>query len=125
MRVKETATVESDAKWLTFMVNQLVTNAVKYSSGTGETVTFSSYHRGKNQVLEIRDHGVGIPKQDRDRVFDPYYTGENGRRFSESTGMGLYLVREVCERLGHGVELDSEKGKGTTVRLVFFTPSSR
>lgn len=66
-----------------------------------------------------------IPKQDIKRVFDPYYTGENGRQFSESTGMGLYLVRQVCQRLGHKVELDSIRGEGTAVRLLFFTtPSS-
>jgi signal transduction histidine kinase len=52
-------------------------------------------------------------------VFQPYFTGENGRRYPESTGMGLYLVREICGRLHHKVELDSKVGEGTSVRIVF------
>ncbi|MFD1427307.1 sensor histidine kinase [Kroppenstedtia sanguinis] len=118
--VTEEAVVESDAKWLEFVLNQLVTNAVKYSSGFGKKVTLHSYTRGQNWVLEVKDQGVGIPKQDLRRVFDPYYTGENGRIVSESTGMGLYLVQEVCHKLGHGIEMDSQVGEGTTVRLLFF-----
>ncbi|MGF7087451.1 signal transduction histidine kinase [Kroppenstedtia sanguinis] len=118
--VDEEAVVESDAKWLKFVLNQLVANAVKYSSGAGKKVTLHSYPRGRNWVLEVKDRGVGIPKQDLRRVFDPYYTGENGRIVSESTGMGLYLVQEVCHKLGHGIEMDSQVGEGTTVRLLFF-----
>lgn len=120
LQIDDGIKVESDAKWLTFIINQLVTNAVKYSSGSGGKVILSSYHRGRNEVLEIRDQGVGIPKQDLRRVFDPYYTGENGRVYSESTGMGLYLVKEVCKKLQHRIELESDVGKGTTLRLLFF-----
>lgn len=120
LQIQDAIKVESDAKWLTFILSQLVTNAVKYSSGTGEKVILSAYHRGKNVVLEIRDQGVGIPKQDLRRVFDPYYMGENGKTFSESTGMGLYLVEEVCKKLQHRIELESDVGKRTTVRLHFF-----
>ena len=111
--------VESDEKWLIFAVGQLVTNAVRYSAGTGSKVTFSAFTRGQQGVLEVRDEGVGIPAQDLPRVFDPYFTGENGRDFTDSTGMGLYLVRQVCDKLGHWLELESQKGEGTAVRLVF------
>ncbi|MGE5704025.1 MAG: sensor histidine kinase [Clostridia bacterium] len=117
--IDEELTVHSDAKWLHFLLNQLVTNAIRYSSGTRENVIVAAMHRGNDVVLEVRDRGVGIPKHDQARVFRPFFTGENGRRFSESTGMGLYLVKEVCDRLGHSIELESEQGVGTTVRIVF------
>ncbi|SEN75583.1 sensor histidine kinase [Lihuaxuella thermophila] len=111
--------VRSDAKWLAFVLNQLVTNAVKYSAGSNQYVTVLSEPRGREMVLEIRDKGIGIPKSDLKRVFRPFFTGENGRIHRESTGIGLYLVQEVCKRLGHSIELESETGVGTTVRLIF------
>jgi OmpR family two-component system sensor histidine kinase YxdK len=70
-------------------------------------------------VLDVRDEGVGIPPGDLPRVFDPYFTGVNGRNFQESTGMGLYLVKQICGKLGHEVSIRSEEGKGTTVRIMF------
>ena len=70
-------------------------------------------------VLSIADDGVGIPAADVGRVFDKGFTGENGRRFARSTGMGLYLVRELCAKMGVNVWLESEEGAGTTVFLAF------
>jgi two-component system, OmpR family, sensor histidine kinase YxdK len=70
-------------------------------------------------VLEIRDQGVGIPKSDLKRVFQAFYTGENGRTFKESTGMGLYLASEVGGKLDLRLELESEVGAGTAARIVF------
>ncbi|WP_135553642.1 sensor histidine kinase [Paenibacillus cymbidii] len=119
VRIAETALVYSDEKWLAFALDQLVTNAVKYSSGSGRNVEISADERELQTVLQVRDYGIGIPKHDIRRVFEPYFTGSRGREFSESTGMGLYLVREICARLGHAVELESEVGAGTTVRIVF------
>ncbi|MDR6224425.1 sensor histidine kinase [Desmospora profundinema] len=120
--VDETLTVESDEKWLAFVLGQLLTNAVKYSVETGEKIVLSSWMRGPHAVLQVTDYGIGIPKKDLQRVFEPYFTGEHGRKYPESTGMGLYLVREVCRRLNHGVELTSKVGKGTTVRIIFLSP---
>ncbi|MCZ8519601.1 MULTISPECIES: sensor histidine kinase [Paenibacillus] len=111
--------VETDAKWMRFVMNQLLSNAVKYSAGTQEKVTFTAVREGEETLFEIRDRGVGIPASDIRRVFRPFFTGENGRIFRESTGMGLYLVKQICERLGHRVELESEPGQGTTVRIRF------
>ncbi|WP_046212535.1 sensor histidine kinase [Paenibacillus wulumuqiensis] len=111
--------VESDEKWLFFMLSQLVMNAVKYSSGTGRKIHIHSFIRNRQAVLEVRDHGIGIPASDLKRVFDPFFTGENGRHFRESTGMGLYLTREAAEHLDHTLELESALGEGTTVRIIF------
>lgn len=88
-------------------------------TGSGAKVTIHSYLQEGHWVLEVKDRGVGIPKQDLRRIFNPYYTGENGRIVSESTGMGLYLVHKVCRRLNHRIEMDSQVGRGTTVRLLF------
>jgi two-component system, OmpR family, sensor histidine kinase YxdK len=112
--------VETDAKWLHFVINQLVLNAVKYSSGSNTKITFSTYAADPHAItLEIRDRGVGIPAADRRRIFQPFFTGENGRKFRESTGMGLYLVSEICKRLGHRIEIESEVGEGTAAKLSF------
>lgn len=118
-RVDKSWIVASDEKWLSFIFTQLVTNAVRYSRGVGQNVHFSVHLRGKHVILEVTDEGIGIPPEDQKRVFDAYFTGHNGRQYDESTGMGLYLVQEVCRRLGHRVELESQPGVGTTVRLVF------
>ncbi|MRN51679.1 sensor histidine kinase [Paenibacillus monticola] len=119
IQVDADISVYSDAKWLRFMLTQILTNAVNYTSGTGKTVTVSSTQIGTDTVLNITDQGIGISPEDLRRVFNPYFTGERGRQYHESTGMGLYLVHEICNRLGHTVELHSRPGEGTTVRLTF------
>ncbi|RED60602.1 sensor histidine kinase [Cohnella phaseoli] len=121
LQVDPALLVESDAKWLGFLIGQIVTNAVKYSAESHEKVTFFSFLRGSEAVLEIRDRGIGIPPEDIKRVFQPFFTGDNGRKFRESTGMGLYFAREIAERLGHRIELESEPGTGTHVRIVFIS----
>ncbi|EJL20154.1 HAMP domain-containing sensor histidine kinase [Brevibacillus sp. BC25] len=118
VKVDENWRVESDDKWLAFVLNQLLTNAVRYSAGKSNKVTIRAYERGAYAILEVQDYGIGIPTEDIRRVFKPYFTGENGRKYPESTGMGLYLVKEICGRLHHGVEMESEVGQGTTVRIV-------
>lgn len=119
IQINPNFTVYSDAKWLMFMLTQILTNAVNYTSGTDKTVTISSKHTRTNFVLNITDQGIGISPEDLKRVFNPYFTGERGRQYHESTGMGLYLVREICNRLGHIVELQSKLGEGTTVQITF------
>ncbi len=111
--------VETDEKWLFFMLTQLVNNAVKYSSGNGKRVHITTRITDGKAIAEVRDHGVGIPAHDIRRVFDPFFTGENGRHFRESTGMGLYLTREAAKRLGHEIKLESVPGEGTTVYIIF------
>ncbi len=114
----EEIVVYSDEKWITFVFSQLLTNAVKYTDPGGK-VTISIYPQNDEAVFEVSDQGIGIPKRDLKRIFDPYFTGQQGRAYSESTGMGLYLVREICQRLNHQVELESEEGTGTVARIRF------
>ncbi|MBS4171976.1 sensor histidine kinase [Bacillus sp. FJAT-49736] len=111
--------IASDEKWLSFLLTQLITNALRYTVQENKKIYFRGFIRGIHTILEIQDEGVGIPKSDLPRVFDPYFTGENGRSFQESTGMGLYLVKQICEKLGHRVEIESTVNKGTIVRLIF------
>ncbi|MGN7384926.1 Sensor histidine kinase graS [Chlamydia abortus] len=111
--------VETDAKWLRFILQQLLSNAIKYSAGSREKITVAASSEGRAVHLEIRDRGVGIPASDLSRVFYPFYTGENGRLFKESTGMGLYLVKQVVDKLNHEIDIRSETGRGTTVRITF------
>ena len=63
-----------------------------------------------NVTLYVQDEGIGIPKSDLSRVTNPFFTGENGRKTGESTGMGLYLAKEICEKLGHELKIESEVG---------------
>ncbi|WP_176222262.1 sensor histidine kinase [Tuberibacillus sp. Marseille-P3662] len=119
IQISEHLTAASDAKWLPFVLNQLVTNAVKYASGSGTKVTIRGYQSDSHNVaLEVIDEGIGIPKEDQQRVFRSFYTGENGRRHQASTGMGLYMVEEICDRLNHEVKLTSEVDQGTTVTIL-------
>ncbi|MED2150736.1 ATP-binding protein, partial [Bacillus thuringiensis] len=120
LEIDKDITVESDVKWLKFLIGQILSNAIKYSSGSREKIKMKACKEGNTVILEIADNGVGIPKQDLPRVFKPFFTGENGRDFKESTGMGLYLVYEITKQLGHSVEIHSEVGKGTVVRVIFF-----
>lgn len=117
--VPDSLYVHSDEKWLSFTLTQLITNAVKYTIKAGGKVYFRGFQQEGHTVLEVKDEGVGIQKSDLPRVFDAYFTGENGRSFQESTGMGLYLAKQICEKLGHRLELESKEGQGTTVRIIF------
>ncbi|WP_409344114.1 sensor histidine kinase [Paenibacillus sp. MBLB4367] len=117
--------VETDGKWLSFVLNQLMTNAIKYSKDKpgSKQLLFTLKIEGTGCRLSVTDEGIGIAEQDLGRVFDPFFTGENGRMVEESTGMGLYLAREVCGRLGHSLQVESELGIGTTVTIGFSTDS--
>jgi len=160
--------VETDEKWITFVVDQLVSNAIKYTRVSGPapaaaaaatvmaaataTVTVASKtdhpesaSSGKRiaiiidrlpvdchdrtdiappaLTLTIRDHGIGIPIQDLPRIFDPFFTGENGRVAPESTGMGLFLAQRICAALGHTITAQSQLGQGASVTITFSTAS--
>jgi len=115
----EKLVVETDDKWLHFIVTQLIHNAVKYSAKKSEQILLKVYTRNAQTILDIKDFGIGIPQSDMKRIFDPFFTGENGRQYRESTGVGLFLVKEVATYLGHRLEVESEVGKGSVFRIVF------
>ncbi|AUJ24340.1 sensor histidine kinase [Virgibacillus dokdonensis] len=119
--------VYSDKKWLQFVIGQIISNAVKYSADKSSILNIKIESQEKYIMLEIQDFGVGIPSQDIRRVFEPYFTGINGRLYHESTGMGLYLVREIMHKLQHEIELESDIGQGTTFKIFFkeYIPSNR
>ena len=102
----------TDGKWLTFVVEQLLSNALKY---TGQDGTVRIYREGDD--LCIRDSGMGIAPEDLPRVFDMGYTGQNGRLDRRSSGIGLYLCRRICRNLRHEIRIESVPGVGTTVYL--------
>ena len=119
LSVDEQLTVATDRKWIKFMLNQFITNAVKYTFEKGKKVYINAVQRPEGLCLEIIDEGIGIPASDLPRVTKAFFTGENGRLSGESTGMGLYIAAEVCERLGHQLTISSKQGEGTTIALLF------
>ena len=102
----------TDEKWLLFVVEQVLSNALKYTPAGG---TIRIY--GDGATVVIADNGIGIREEDQARVFEKGFTGYNGRADKKSTGIGLYLCRQVMDRLNHGISLTSRPGQGTLVRL--------
>ncbi|KZL88536.1 sensor histidine kinase [Clostridium magnum] len=117
--IDKTIEIYTDGKWIKFVLEQIITNGIKYSKGRGKTLTIQAYIQENKIVLEIIDEGIGIPTKDIKRVFDPFFTGENGRKYGESTGMGLYIVKKVCENLEHKVEIESNVNDGTKLKIIF------
>ncbi len=112
--------VYTDSKWAVFIINQIIQNAIKYSKKENKKVEISSQEKNDKVILYIKDNGIGIKKGEITRVFERGFTGENGRIIGQkSTGIGLYLCKKLCDRLGLGIELNSEKDKGTEVRIIF------
>lgn len=119
VNVPDDAIVMSDSKWLQFMIAQFITNAVKYTFEQNKKIKIEVVDHETFFELSVLDEGIGIPKSDLTRVTKAFFTGENGRKTGESTGMGLYIAREICLKLGHQMHISSEVGKGTTVKVQF------
>ena len=113
-----TPRVYTDGKWVQFILQQLLSNAIKYSPD-GASIDIEAREEPYCVLLTLADHGVGIPAADLPRVFDKGFTGYNGRSHERSTGMGLYLCKKLCDKLGLGLSLSSQTGSGTAVRLTF------
>ncbi|MHC1750858.1 MAG: sensor histidine kinase [Cellulosilyticaceae bacterium] len=111
--------VYSDSKWVTFILNQIISNSIKYNKASRGIIKIDATKENYCVVLTIEDNGIGIQERDLGRVFDKGFTGENGRKFVKSTGIGLYLCKKLCNRLGMGLELTSKLGEGTMVKLIF------
>jgi len=109
-------TVITDEKWLTFVIEQILSNALKYTS-SGRISIFKDTE--KQNTLVIADEGAGIAASDLPRIFEKGFTGFNGRQQSKSTGIGLYLCHKILMKLSHIIEIESEEGIGTTVKIEF------
>ena len=111
-------TVYSDEKWLCFILNQLIVNSVKYRTKQ-PVLKFYTEHQGNQVIMCVQDNGIGIDVSDLPRIFEKGFTGQNGRKTSQtSTGIGLYLCKRLCDKLGIGICADS-KGSSTIIRLIF------
>lgn len=113
-------TVFTDSKWLVFILNQIISNSMKYKKeGVPPQIHLWEEEMENRIFLHIRDNGIGIPERDLSKVYEKSFTGENGRKHAKSTGMGLYIVKSLCERLGHSILIQSVEGEYTKVSLIF------
>lgn len=111
--------VYSDEKWVEFIINQVIVNSMNYCNLSGGRIRIYTETMQHNLVLHIADNGIGIAEKDIGRVFDKGFTGENGRQYGRSTGMGLYLCKSLADKLHLGISIQSTEGKGTEVQLIF------
>lgn len=109
-------TAITDEKWLLFIIEQILSNAVKYTESGSVSISVE-----EGRILRIRDTGIGIAAEDLPRIFEKGYTGYNGRTDKKSTGLGLYLCKKVADRLSHKLYAKSEAGKGSTFCIEFTT----
>ena len=107
------AQVVTDEKWLGFLLEQVLINALKYTEKGGITITWA------NDTLAVSDTGMGIAPEDLPRIFERGYTGMNGRLDSRATGMGLYLSKRAADMLGHSLCVEAALGQGTRVFIGF------
>ncbi|EOT2968335.1 ATP-binding protein [Clostridium perfringens] len=111
--------VYSDSKWIEFILGQIISNSIKYMNKEHKELKIYCNENSKYVILNIEDNGAGISEKDISRVFDKGFTGENGRKFGKSTGIGLYLCKKLCKKLGLDIKLISEEGKFTRVSIIF------
>ena len=110
--------IDTDEKWLGFIIKQIVDNAIKYSAADGNISIFVEHHEDEEQLI-IADEGIGIKAEDISRVFDKNFTGSNGRKYVTSTGIGLYLSQKIARKLGHRITVSSDSETGTKVSIHF------
>ena len=105
--------IVTDKKWLLVVLEQIISNSLKYTKEGGLEIYMDDLE------LCIKDTGIGIKNSDQLRVFERGFSGYNGRLTQQSSGLGLYLSKKISEELGHQIRIESEVGKGTTVRIKF------
>ena len=112
--------VMTDSKWLEFILGQFLANSIKFFPKQREAlITIWAEDFPDRTVLHFRDNGIGIPENDLPYIFEKSFTGENGRTHSKSTGMGLYIVKSLCRRLGHDIDVKSVRGEFTEFMITF------
>ena len=111
--------VLADSKWVEFILSQLLVNAVKYRKEEGPRISIQARVLGNQVELSVEDNGIGIPESDLPRIFEKGFTGNNGRNGQRSTGIGLYLCKRMCDKMGLGIQAVSQQGEYTRFLLVF------
>ncbi len=113
--------VNTDSKWIIFILNQIIQNSVKYRKNDDSLkIEMYSKKQKENITLYIKDNGIGMKNNELERVFEKGFTGTNGRTSNKkSTGIGLYLCKKLCDKLGIAINVNSEEGVGTVVSLIF------
>lgn len=112
--------VLTDSKWLEFIIDQIINNSIKYKREiVSSFIKIYTEENNEEIRLIIYDNGIGIDAKDLPRVFDKTYTGTNGRLKSKSTGMGLYIAKNLCEKLGHKIAIESKVNEYTKVIITF------
>lgn len=118
INIKCDSFVDSDTKWLEFILNQIITNSIKYLKNKSAYISIETIENKNNVILNIMDNGIGINSDDINKVFNKGFTGNNGRKYN-STGMGLFLCKKLCDKLGHNICIKSKENIGTTVSIIF------
>ena len=108
----------TDEKWLQFILNQIITNSIKYRNDNNAVVKITGIQNKENIILKIKDNGIGIKKSEIDRIFDKGFTGTNGRNQTKSTGIGLYLCKRLCERIGMEIDANSKENEYTEIVII-------
>ena len=111
--------INTDKKWLEFIINQIINNSIKYKKDKDSYIKISAFEQADKAIIEIEDNSIGIPSKDLKRVFDKSFTGSNGREKVKSTGMGLYIVKKLCDKLGHNIKIESKEKEYTKVIIEF------
>lgn len=111
--------IYSDSKWLEFILNQIISNALKYTPEETGIIHIWTTSEENKVSLHVQDNGCGISENELGRIFDKGFTGTNGRQNEKATGMGLYLCKTLCDKLYLGIEADSTLQKGTTITIHF------
>lgn len=111
--------VYSDGKWMEFIIGQVLDNSIKYAVKERFALEIFGEEAQEGVYLYIRDNGIGVKEEEISRVFDKGFTGTSGRRYKKSTGIGLYLCKKLCNRLGHNILFSSVEGEGSQVIFVF------
>ena len=110
----------TDSKWLEFILGQIINNSIKYKRNIDDSyIKIFVQEKEEKTTLIIEDNGIGIKNSDLKQVFDKSFTGENGRNTNKSTGMGLFIAKNMCKKLGHKIDIESKYNEYTKVYITF------
>lgn len=113
--------IYTDSKWLEFILNQIINNSIKYIDNKKESyIKINTLEEDNKIILTIIDNGIGIKESDLPKVFDKSFTGFNGRNKVNSTGMGLFIAKNLCDKLGHTISINSIYKEYTKVSIIFY-----